>query len=212
LGKPAAGAVQADALRIAALAKAERCSGRPSAAAALSLSPSSIVVPVMVTQLSGNSTEARHVLVTTTAQETQACARWLAGRLQVGDFLALCGDLGSGKTCFVQGLADGLRVEGRVSSPSFVLLHYHPGPLPLLHLDAYRVRSSAEFRDLGMDDYARTCVIALEWADRVPDLWPREVLAINFTYANAGRRLEFVGRGARPSALVEELSRRDPGH
>ncbi len=159
-----------------------------------------------------NSTQARHTLVTATAEDTRALARWLAGRLQAGDFLALCGDLGSGKTCFVQGLAEGLGVQGRVSSPTFVLLHYHPGPLPLLHLDAYRVGSGAEFRDLGVDEYARTCVIALEWADRVPDLWPAEVLAINFAYADGGRRLEFVGRGLRPTALVEELRRHDSGH
>lgn len=166
----------------------------------------------MLTDSPTNPTGIRYALVTATAEETQALARWLAGQLQPGDFLALCGELGSGKTCFVQGLAEGLGVQGRVSSPTFVLLHYHPGPLPLLHLDAYRVGSGAEFRDLGVDDYARTCVIALEWADRVPDLWPAEVLVINFAYADSGRRLEFVARGARPTALVEELRRYDPGH
>jgi len=96
-------------------------------------------------------------------------------------------------------------VHGRVSSPTFVLLHYHPGPVPLCHLDAYRVNSAEEFRDLGVDDYARTSAIALEWADRVPDLWPPDTLVIRFVYADGGRRLEFSARGERAAALLEGL-------
>ena len=137
---------------------------------------------------------------------TQALARALAPALRPGDFLALVGELGGGKTCFVQGLAEGLGGQGRVSSPTFVLLHYHPGPLPLCHLDAYRVGSANELRDLGVDEYACTSVIALEWADRVPELWPPEVLVINFAYEGEGRRLEFLARGPRPAALLEALS------
>ena len=132
-------------------------------------------------------------------------ARRLAPGLRAGDFLALIGELGGGKTCFVQGLAEGLGAQGRVSSPTFVLLHYHPGPLPLCHLDAYRVASTEELRDLGVEDYARTSVIALEWADRVPDLWPAQALVLRFTYTPLGRQIEFTGRGERPMALVEEL-------
>ena len=138
-------------------------------------------------------------------EATQALARSLATLLQPGDFLALVGELGGGKTCFVQGLAAGLGVQGRVSSPTFVLLHYHPGPLPLCHLDAYRVGSAEELRDLGVDDYARTSVLAVEWADRVPDLWPAETLVINFAYDDGGRRLEFAPRGQRPAELVERV-------
>lgn len=155
-------------------------------------------------------TQARWEYLSPTPEATQALARRLAQYLQAGDFLALCGELGSGKTCFVQGLAQGLPVPGRVSSPSFVLMHYHPGPLPLSHLDAYRVESAEEFRQLGADEYARLSVLALEWADRVPDLWPEEVLVINLSYAEGGRRIEFVGRGQRPALLVEELHQYDP--
>jgi tRNA threonylcarbamoyladenosine biosynthesis protein TsaE len=151
------------------------------------------------------------VYYSVTPEATQSLARHLARLLRAGDFLALLGELGGGKTCFVQGLAEGLGVQGRVSSPTFVLLHYHPGPLPLVHLDAYRVASAEEFRDLGVEEYARTSVIALEWADRVPDLWPVEALTIRFAYAENGRRIEFAGRGERPRALVVELRQYDPG-
>ena len=144
-------------------------------------------------------------------QETQDLARRLAALLQAGDFLALIGGLGGGKTCFVQGLAEGLGVQGRVSSPTFVLLHYHPGPLPLCHVDAYRVGSAEELRDLGLDEYARTSVIAVEWADRVPELWPPEVLIVGFEYAGEGRRVTLTGRGEHPAQLVEELRPHDSG-
>ncbi|HEY3397913.1 MAG TPA: tRNA (adenosine(37)-N6)-threonylcarbamoyltransferase complex ATPase subunit type 1 TsaE [Armatimonadota bacterium] len=143
---------------------------------------------------------------TDSPEQTRELARRLAAYLRPGDFLALCGELGGGKTCFVQGLAEGLGALGRVSSPTFVLLHYHPGPLPLCHLDAYRVASAEEFRDLGVDDYARTGVVALEWADRLPELWPAELLIVNFSYTADGRCLELSGRGERWSPVLEELS------
>jgi tRNA threonylcarbamoyladenosine biosynthesis protein TsaE len=142
--------------------------------------------------------------------DTLALARELAALLQAGDFLALTGELGGGKTCFVQGLAEGLGAQGRVSSPTFVLLHYHPGPLPLLHLDAYRVGGAQELRDLGLDEYAESSVIVVEWADRVPELVPADALTIRFEYAEGGRRLELVGRGPRSAALVKELRAHGP--
>ncbi len=144
-------------------------------------------------------------------EATRELGRRLAGLLQAGDFLALSGELGGGKTCFVQGLAEGLGVQGRVSSPTFVLLHYHPGRLPLLHLDAYRVGSGEELRDLGLDDYAKTSVIALEWADRAPELAPEEALGLRFEYAEEGRRITVSGRGGRVAALIEELQKHGAG-
>jgi tRNA threonylcarbamoyladenosine biosynthesis protein TsaE len=139
------------------------------------------------------------------AEATRALARRLAALLRPGDFLALCGELGAGKTTFVQGLAQGLGVAGRVSSPTFILLHAHPGPVPLCHLDAYRVHTTEELGDLGAEELAEAGVTALEWADRVPALWPPEVLIITLEYAGDGRRLHFEGRGPRPAALVQEL-------
>ena len=104
---------------------------------------------------------ARAEVLVPSAEELQALAARLARDLAPGDFLALCGDLGSGKTCFVQGLARGLGVSWRVTSPTFVLLHLHPGTPPLCHLDAYRVGSAQELLDLGLEEYAETAVVAL---------------------------------------------------
>ena len=139
-------------------------------------------------------------------EETRALAGRLSALLRPGDFLALSGDLGAGKTCFVQGLAAGLHVEGRVSSPTFVLLHYHPGPLPLCHLDAYRLDSAEELELLGLADYAADSVIALEWAERVPEAVPAEALLLHLSFAGEGRVLEITARGARPTRLLEEWS------
>jgi tRNA threonylcarbamoyladenosine biosynthesis protein TsaE len=154
---------------------------------------------------------ARCVRCTEDPEATRALARRLAARLRPDDFLALCGELGAGKTTFVQGLAAGLGVEGRVSSPTFVLMHCHPGRLPLCHLDAYRVGCAEEFAELGVEDFAAAAVTVLEWADRLPELWPPEVLVVTLAYTDTGRRLEFEGRGPRLAALVEELCADDSG-
>jgi tRNA threonylcarbamoyladenosine biosynthesis protein TsaE len=142
---------------------------------------------------------------TSTPARTQALAQRLGELLAVGDFLALRGELGGGKTCFVGGLAAGLRVSGRVSSPTFVLVHEHPGAVPLYHLDAYRLTSTAEIHDLGWDEFLNSGVVALEWAERARTLWPREYLSIDFHLAEEGRRLFFAAQGERPCRLLREL-------
>jgi tRNA threonylcarbamoyladenosine biosynthesis protein TsaE len=145
------------------------------------------------------------------AEATRELARRLARKLQAGDFLALIGELGAGKTTFAQGLAQGLGVRGRVSSPTFVLMHCHSGPLELCHLDAYRVSSGQELREAGAEEYLPSSVVALEWADRVPDFWPPEALIIELSYTETGRRVVLSGRGARPAAIVQELCADDSG-
>ena len=72
---------------------------------------------------------------------------------QPGDVMLLSGDLGTGKTCLTQGIADGMGVEGYVRSPTFVLVTIHQGRIPLYHMDLYRMDSSAEVIDLGIDEY-----------------------------------------------------------
>ena len=144
--------------------------------------------------------------LTEDAPETRDLAQRLAERLQAGDFVALIGELGAGKTTFAQGLAAGLGVTGRVSSPTFVLMHCHPGPLPLCHVDAYRVATGQELREAGVEEYADAAVTAVEWADRVPDFWPPEVIVVNLAYTDTTRRVELTGRGSRLAAVVRELS------
>jgi tRNA threonylcarbamoyladenosine biosynthesis protein TsaE len=104
-------------------------------------------------------------------RETIAFGRTLGGLIQGGDFLALSGPLGAGKTQLVKGIAAGLGVpDGEpIVSPTFVLIREYQGRLKLYHIDAYRLQRPAELLALGLEELAAEpdAVIALEWADRV---------------------------------------------
>lgn len=121
--------------------------------------------------------EARTVLLAG-PEGTEAFGQWLGERLRPGQGVALVGELGAGKTCLVRGLARGLRVDDpdAVASPTYLLLVEHPGPVPLLHLDAYFPEKTRAFLSEGGFDYLgeRGGVVAVEWADRLPDLVPPE--------------------------------------
>lgn len=145
------------------------------------------------------------VLKTASPEATVELGRRLAPALRVGDFVALVGDLGAGKTCFVQGLAAGLGVAGRVASPTFILMRAHPGPVPLYHADAYRLASGGELVDIGLEDWLTEGVVALEWADRAPEACPEDALLIVFSGGDHQRTLTFTARGPRGRALLEHL-------
>jgi tRNA threonylcarbamoyladenosine biosynthesis protein TsaE len=103
------------------------------------------------------------VVRTPTVEDTRALGAALATVLRPGDLIVLTGLLGAGKTALVQGIGTGLRVEGRVASPTFVIARVHPGRLPLVHVDAYRLGSLAEVDDLDLDLDAEDVVTAVEW-------------------------------------------------
>ncbi|MGH9386379.1 MAG: tRNA (adenosine(37)-N6)-threonylcarbamoyltransferase complex ATPase subunit type 1 TsaE [Vicinamibacterales bacterium] len=101
--------------------------------------------------------------------ETRAIAAALASRLGAGDIILLRGDLGTGKTAFVRGLASGLGTDpDEVTSPTFTIVHeYRGGRLPIVHVDLYRL-GMAELNEIGLDEaLASTGVVAVEWAERL---------------------------------------------
>ena len=102
--------------------------------------------------------------------ETAAVGRRLAARLSAGSVVLLFGDLGAGKTALVRGLAEGLGGSAeQVSSPTFTIMQeYRGGPLPLYHVDLYRLNDPREIDDLGLDEIAANGVLAIEWAERLP--------------------------------------------
>jgi|YNPBryunderm2012_1023409.scaffolds.fasta_scaffold00009_11 tRNA threonylcarbamoyladenosine biosynthesis protein TsaE len=105
------------------------------------------------------------------------------GRELAGDELVLIsGELGSGKTVFVKGLASGLGVKdvSLVCSPSFTLVNVYEGNFPLFHVDLYRLEEPDEITDLGLEDYLGQGVVAVEWAERLPGelLWCRTVRVV----------------------------------
>lgn len=98
-----------------------------------------------------------------TAADTQAFGRRLAAVLGAGDLLILIGPLGAGKTALTQGIGAGLGVSGTVVSPTFVIARSHRGPLPLVHVDAYRLGSLDEVDDLDLDVSMEDSVTVVEW-------------------------------------------------
>lgn len=104
-------------------------------------------------------------------QETEAIGADLARRLGPGSIVAFTGDLGAGKTAFVRGMARGLGIAQRVTSPTFTIVNeYEGGRLPLFHFDLYRLSSSDDLFDIGWEDFlARGGICAVEWSERVAD-------------------------------------------
>ena len=148
------------------------------------------------------------VLSARTAADLQSIAERLGRVLQAGDVLAMVGPLGAGKTTFVQGVARGLGVaaDRHVASPTFALVNEHPGRVPLVHADLYRVADARELEELGLTDAFDRAVVAIEWLDRFPDAAPAERLEIAIAIEPDGtRELTLRPHGDRAAALVNAL-------
>ena len=114
-----------------------------------------------------------------TPEETNAAGVALGGTLASGDVVALYGGLGAGKTCFTQGLVEGLGVATRATSPTFVMVNEYRGRLPVHHVDAYRTNSLTELVDLGLLDLlGGDGVTIVEWADRAEPLLPARAIRV----------------------------------
>ena len=115
--------------------------------------------------------EVRGATVLPTVEDTRAFGRQLAGWLRAGDLVVLSGPLGAGKTALTQGIGEGLGVTGRVTSPTFVIARVHRGPLPLVHVDAYRLRDGRldlkNLDDLELDEELDRAVVVVEWGEGV---------------------------------------------
>ena len=109
--------------------------------------------------------------ITASPEETEALGKQFAETLLPGDVIAFYGDLGAGKTAFTRGIADGLGISERVTSPTYTIVNeYLSGRLPLFHFDLYRLSSSDDLFDIGWEDYLeRGGVCAVEWSERAPD-------------------------------------------
>ncbi len=134
------------------------------------------------------------ILQTESVEATKAVAAALAPQLRPGDVLLLSGDLGAGKTAFVQGLAAALGVKEQVTSPTFTLAAtYREGRLPLHHLDAYRLENLYETLDLDLpellDDNAVLCI---EWGEVVVPELPRDFLEIHLRLTPAGENTRLI--------------------
>jgi len=121
--------------------------------------------------------------------------------------LALCGDLGSGKTTFVQGVAEGLGVSDAVASPTFVLVREYQGRLPLYHMDFFRLERPADLEAEAFGEYVTGRGVTLvEWAQKMREVLPKD--RMEFSFVTAGmclRAIEAIPHGARAEALLDAL-------
>jgi tRNA threonylcarbamoyladenosine biosynthesis protein TsaE len=111
--------------------------------------------------------------ISTSADETRHLAARLGGQLTSGDCVLLIGELGAGKTTFVQGLAQGLGITETVRSPTFILMREYHGRITLYHFDAYRIKNLDELREIGFEDTVRAQgITVIEWGERAKGLLP----------------------------------------
>jgi tRNA threonylcarbamoyladenosine biosynthesis protein TsaE len=132
----------------------------------------------------------------------------LAALLRAGDSILLKGALASGKTAFVQELVAALGSKAEVTSPTFTIAQFYPMPAgTFLHIDAYRLSSVAEFRDLALEDYIAESIAAVEWGDIVEHDFPN-ALTIEFEFVenqDNWRRLSFSAAAERWQSVLESL-------
>lgn len=137
------------------------------------------------------------IFISNSAEETQRIAFNFAQKLQEERIVALYGELGSGKTTFVQGLAKGLGIEKRITSPTFTIIHSYKlkstsqnlKPNKFFHIDLYRTENISELRELGINELIDgKNIIVIEWAEKMKELLPEKRIDIFFEYLDENKR------------------------
>jgi tRNA threonylcarbamoyladenosine biosynthesis protein TsaE len=144
-------------------------------------------------------------VTSTSDAATKELGARVASVLEPGSVIALVGPLGAGKTCFVQGMARGIKVPGNVfvRSPSFTLVNQYQGEVPLYHIDFYRLDEAASLGDLGLDElFEGKGITVIEWADKFMDEMPKGTLAFHFEIIDdLVRTIEF------PKEIADKLKK-----
>lgn len=147
---------------------------------------------------------------TNSPDDTAHLAELVGQRIREGTVLCLEGDLGAGKTLFVQSLARTLGVEGEVTSPTFNLMNVYEGVCPIFHFDLYRLESEEELDDIGFYEYTEEPegIVVIEWPDKFPQALPEDYVEVSISRtgeSETARRLEFSCVGERNQDFLKEL-------
>ncbi len=133
-------------------------------------------------------------IISKSEAETEAAGEQFARTLPQGAVVALYGDLGAGKTAFVRGMARGMGISARVSSPTFTIVNEYLGSRELYHFDMYRLGSSEELFDIGWEDYlSRGGVCAVEWSENVEDAFEGDQICVRIEKTGDGERIITIG-------------------
>lgn len=139
------------------------------------------------------------IFETHSEQETEQVGAAFAANLPGGTVVAFYGELGSGKTAFVRGMARGMGLKCRVSSPTFTIVNEYEGERELFHFDMYRLSSGDELFDIGWEDYlARGAVCAVEWSENVADAFTGEEITVRFEKTGPTDRRIIIEGGNEP--------------
>ncbi|MEA2508833.1 MAG: tRNA threonylcarbamoyladenosine biosynthesis protein TsaE [Actinomycetota bacterium] len=148
-------------------------------------------------------------VTTRSAEETRVVGAALAPTLLPSDVISLSGDLGAGKTVFVQGLGAALGVRQRITSPSFTLVHEYAGRYQILHLDVYRLESFQEVLDLGFEELLDPgAILVVEWGEAVTPLLPERYLQVELRASGGGdseRQITFLPHGTEWIVKMQEM-------
>lgn len=147
-------------------------------------------------------------ILSKSTQQTIELGERLARYLCKGDILCLEGELGSGKTTLIKGIAQGLKIAPeKVNSPTFVLMNAYEGKLPLYHFDLYRLEHAREISSIGYEEFLYGDGVAvIEWAERLGELAPREHLCIELAHKGENERLiKFSAVGGRYLSIIKRF-------
>lgn len=145
-------------------------------------------------------------LFSNSAQETEQIGRLIGEAASLGLFVALNGDLGTGKTALTRGIARGLGIDGHITSPTFQLMREYVGRLTLYHFDFYRIGSAGEVMDLDMADCLNTGIVAAEWSGMFDEFASDDFVEIHMEWAGENeRRIKFLRSGGSGTALVANV-------
>lgn len=149
------------------------------------------------------------VFLSSSQSETEALGRKLGSLLSSGAFVALFGDLGGGKTCFVRGMVESVSPESAhlVASPTFAIMNEYPGAIPVYHFDFYRLSCESDIAELGFEDYFNgTGICIVEWSERLEELLPPDYLQLRFEHAGENQRaISIQAVGHSMQKIVQQL-------
>ena len=148
-------------------------------------------------------------IITKSHEETKNLGKAVSKLVKPGDILAFYGELGAGKTCFIQGISRGLKVEDYVVSPSFTIINEYQGKIPVYHFDLFRLNNAEEILELGYEEYFYgEGLTVVEWAEKIEQLLPKEHLKIGIKFKDRYERtISFIPQGDRFNKFLKELSR-----
>jgi len=147
-------------------------------------------------------------IITKSPEETKNLGKEVGKLAKPGDLLAFYGELGAGKTCFIQGISRELEVKDYVTSPSFTIVNEYQGKILIYHFDLFRLNME-EILELGYEEYFYgEGLTVIEWAEKIEQLLPKEHLKIDIKFKDLYERtISFISQGDRFDKLLKELSR-----